>query len=132
MFLWEYFTSKFAGIVNEIELPFTTDPVEAQRLALIVLKQSRQMMTLDLLLKPEHLDLGVGDVISLTTTKLGFTAKKFFILQYTLNADLSVSVIAQEDVDSNPLQLKVGSLQISVLSNVFEHPIELRTSMQMN
>ena len=87
-------------IVNEIELPFTSDPVEAQRLALIVLKQSRQMMTLDLLLKPEHLDLGVGDVISLTNTKLGFTAKKFFILQYTLNADLSVSVIAQEYADA--------------------------------
>ena len=87
-------------IVNEIELPFTTDPVEAQRLALIVLKQSRQMMTLDLLLKPEHLDLGVGDVISITNAKLGFTAKKFYILIYTLNADLSVNVIAQEYADA--------------------------------
>ena len=94
-----YQTSDGETIVNEIELPFTTDPVEAQRLALIVLKQSRQMMTLDLLLKPEHLDLGVGDVISLSNIKLGFTAKKFFILQYTLNADLSVSVIAQEYAD---------------------------------
>ncbi len=93
-------TSDGETIVNEIELPFTSDPVEAQRLALIVLKQSRQMMTLDLLLKPEHLDLGVGDVISLTNTKLGFTAKKFFILTYTLNADLSVSVIAQEYADA--------------------------------
>ena len=93
-------TSDGETIVNEIELPFTTDPVEAQRLALIVLKQSRQMMTLDLLLKPEHLDLGVGDVFSLTNTKLGFTAKKFFILAYTLNADLSVSVVAQEYADS--------------------------------
>ncbi len=95
-----YQTSDGETIVNEIELPFTSDPVEAQRLALIVLKQSRQMMTLDLMLKPEHLDLGVGDVISLTNSKLGFTAKKFFILQYTLNADLSVSVIAQEYADA--------------------------------
>ena len=95
-----YQSSDGETIVNEIELPFTTDPVEAQRLALIVLKQSRQMMTLDLLLKPEHLDFGVGDVFGFTSTKLGFSNKKFFILQYTLNADLSVSVIAQEYADS--------------------------------
>ena len=93
-------TSDGETIVNEIELPFTTDPVEAQRLALIVLKQSRQMMTLELLLKPEHLDFGVGDVFGFTSTKLGFTNKKFFILAYTLNADLSVSIVAQEYADS--------------------------------
>ena len=63
-------TSDGETIVNEIELPFTTDPVEAQRLALIVLKQSRQMMTLELLLKPEHLDFGVGDVFGFTSTKI--------------------------------------------------------------
>ena len=95
-----YQSSDGETIVNEIELPFTTDPVEAQRLAMIVLKQSRQMMTLELLLKPEHLDLGVGDVFGFSSTKLGFSNKKFFILQYTLNADLSVSVIAQEYADS--------------------------------
>ncbi len=93
-------TSDGETIVNEIELPFTTDPVEAQRLALIVLKQSRQMMTLELLLKPEHLDFGVGDVFGLTTSKLGFTNKKFYILTYTLNADLTVSIVAQEYADS--------------------------------
>ena len=93
-------TSDGETIVNEIELPFTTDPVEAQRLALIVLKQSRQMMILDLMLKPEHLDFGVGDVFGLTSSKLGFTNKKFYILTYTLNADLSVSIVAQEYADS--------------------------------
>ena len=106
-------TSDGETIVNEIELPFTSDPVEAQRLALIVLKQSRQMMTLDLMLKPEHLDLGVGDVISLTNTKLGFTAKKFFILQYTLNADLSVSIIAQEYADA-VYDFSAGSEQVTL------------------
>ena len=58
------------------------------------------MMTLELLLKPEHLDFGVGDVFGFTSTKLGFTNKNFFILAYTLNADLSVSIVAQEYADS--------------------------------
>ena len=95
-----YQTNDGETIVNEIELPFTTNAVEAQRLALIVLKQSRQMMTLDLLLKPEHLDFGVGDVFALTSSKLGFTAKKFYILTYILNTDLTVGIIAQEYADA--------------------------------
>ena len=36
----------------------------------------------------------------LQVQKLGFTNKKFFILAYTLNADLSVSIVAQEYADS--------------------------------
>ena len=108
-----YQTSDGETIINEIELPFTTNAVEAQRLALIVLKQSRQMMTLDIMLKPEHLDLGVGDVIAITNTKLGFTAKKFYILAYTLNADLSVSIVAQEYADA-VFDFSAGSEQVTL------------------
>ena len=108
-----YQTSDGETIINEIELPFTTNAVEAQRLALIVLKQSRQMMTLDIMLKPEHLDLGVGDVIAITNTKLGFTAKKFYILAYTLNADLSVSIVAQEYADA-VFDFTAGSEQVTL------------------
>ena len=108
-----YQTSDGETIINEIELPFTTNAVEAQRLALIVLKQSRQMMTLEIMLKPEHLDLGVGDVIAITNTKLGFTAKKFYILAYTLNADLSVSIVAQEYADA-VFDFSAGSEQVTL------------------
>ena len=108
-----YQTSDGETIVNEIELPFTTNAVEAQRLALIVLKQSRQMMTLELLLKPEHLDFGVGDVFALTSTKLGFTAKKFYILSYTLNADLSVSIVGQEYADT-VFDFSAGTEQVTL------------------
>jgi len=108
-----YQTSDGETIVNEIELPFTTNSVEAQRLALIVLKQSRQMMTLDIMLKPEHLDLGVGDVFGLTSTKLGFSAKKFYILAYTLNADLSVSIVAQEYADT-VFDFNAGTEQVTL------------------
>ena len=108
-----YQTSDGETIVNEIELPFTTNSVEAQRLALIVLKQSRQMMTLEIMLKPEHLDLGVGDVFSFTNTKLGFTAKKFYILAYTLNADLSVSIVAQEYADT-VFDFNAGTEQVTL------------------
>lgn len=95
-----YQTNDGETIIKELELPFTTDSVMAQRLALIVLKQSRQMVTMELTVKPEHLDLGVGDVLGFTSSKLGFTDKKFYILNYVLNEDLSVSLVVQEYADS--------------------------------
>jgi predicted phage tail protein len=46
--------------------------------------------------KPTLINLSVGDVVTLTISKLGFSSKEFLITSYTLNENLTVSLTLQE------------------------------------
>ena len=83
-------------ISREIQLNYTTNIAMAERIALILLNQSRQMISVNMICKPTLINLSVGDVVTLTISKLGFSSKEFLITSYTLNENLTVSLTLQE------------------------------------
>ena len=91
-----YQTNDGETISREIQLNYTTNIAMAERIALILLKQSRQMISVNMTCKPTLLNLSVGDVVSLTISKLGFSSKQFLITGYTLNENLTVNLTLQE------------------------------------
>jgi len=91
-----YQTNDGETISREIQLNYTTNIAMAERIALLLLKQSRQMMTVNMIAKPTLLNLSVGDVVSLTMEKLGFSSKTFIVTTHTLNENLTVNLTLQE------------------------------------
>jgi hypothetical protein len=91
-----YQTADGEIVSREIQLPFTTNVAMAERIALILLKQSRQMISLNFIAKPTLLNLSVGDVVTLTLNKLGFSSKQFLVTSYTLNENLTSDISLQE------------------------------------
>ncbi len=91
-----YQTNDGETISREIQLNYTTNIAMAERIALILLKQSRQMISVNMICKPTLINLSVGDVVSLTIDKLGFSSKQFLITGYTLNENLTVNLTLQE------------------------------------
>jgi hypothetical protein len=68
----------------------------AERIALILLKQSRNMITLNFTGKATLLNLSVGDVVQISLSKLGFTNKTFQVTSFTINENLTCQLTLQE------------------------------------
>jgi hypothetical protein len=74
-------------ILKNIQLPFTTSPSRAQRLAKIELLKARQQISLVLPLKLIGLKANVGDVVEVRNTRLGWTPKNFEVVSSTVIFD---------------------------------------------
>lgn len=71
-------------ILKNIQLPFTTSPSRAQRLAKIELLKARQQISLVLPLKLIGLKANVGDVVEVKNTRLGWSGKTFEVTSSTV------------------------------------------------
>lgn len=90
-------------IFRDIELPYTTDQVRAQRLAKIVLEAMRQGMALQWPSKARALKIGVRDVVSVSLTVAGvaiYSAKKFMVEGWSLAEDGGIDLVLREYADA--------------------------------
>lgn len=71
-------------VYKTIELPFTVSSTMAQRIAKIELERARQQITLMLPLKLVGLKAKVGDVITVTNTRMGWSSKPFEVIGMTM------------------------------------------------
>lgn len=76
----------------DLNLPFTTNPKRAQRLAKLVLLQGRQQISANLQLNMSGLKVKVGDFIKITNTSLGWDEKEFRITNYGINLGETITV----------------------------------------
>lgn len=81
---------------SKIELPFTTDPYEAQLLGQRHLKQSRFGIICSFRATIAGLTCEVGDVVSITHSTPGWTAKEFRVVRIGLLSSDEVEVTAVE------------------------------------
>lgn len=72
---------------RDIELPFTTSMATAQRLAKIQLEKARQQITVSLPCKLTAYRVKAGDTVSLTNTRMGWSAKAFDVIESRLTID---------------------------------------------
>jgi hypothetical protein len=69
-------------VVQDIPLPFTNTSTMAQRIAKIALFKNREQLTISGTFGLRALQLQIGDVVSVTNTRLGFSAKTFEVADW--------------------------------------------------
>ena len=97
------FIANDAGIENAIDLalPFTTSSSMAQRLAKMTLFRARESMTLTADFGLDAFNVQVGDIIAITASRYGWSAKEFEVVGWKFSNDrstgeLSVSLTLRE------------------------------------
>lgn len=70
-------------VVQDIPLPFTSTSSMAQRIAKIALYKQREQLTLSGTFGLRALQLQIGDVVSITNTRLGFSSKTFEVADWS-------------------------------------------------
>jgi len=81
----------------QLDLNFTTNYLEAQRLAKINLLKSRQGIVVSISCKPTCLNITAGDVVALTIAQLGWSGKYFRVMEWKLNEDIGVDLVLKEE-----------------------------------
>lgn len=86
--------------VLDFPLPFTDSPGEAQRLANIALERNRSQITLTGAFGLKAFELQIGDFVSLTNSRLGFSSKLFEVVNWsfglTEGGDLQTNLTLRE------------------------------------
>jgi hypothetical protein len=88
-------------IFKDIELPFTVDPEAAQRIAKIILEKGRQGIRVTIPAKHTALQFAVYDVVTLTSTEDGWSAKPFRIMNWSLNPGGGITLQLQEESEAS-------------------------------
>lgn len=83
-------------IFSDIELPFTTEPVRAQRIGKIALERARQGITVEFPGKLSCLRVRPWVPIRLSIDRLGWEEKLFVVKDWKLSEDFGVDLTLQE------------------------------------
>jgi hypothetical protein len=78
-----------------------TNPYQAEEMAEIILRRSRESLTLAINVAFNSYDLAIGDIVNITHSSLGFSAKPFRVLSLTFNEDYSVGLNLVEHQNSH-------------------------------
>lgn len=81
------------AIYLDVNLPYTTDPIRAERIAKLSLLRTRQQISATIVCNLSALRLKAGDTVMITNARMGWTSKVFEILNLTLTSD-SVGALA--------------------------------------
>lgn len=87
-------------IPRDIELPFTTSSVRAQRIAKIHLEKSRQGIVVELPCNLKAFRIAVLDTVQLTLERFGWTQKVFQVIGWKFSPEGGVDLILQEEASS--------------------------------
>ena len=116
-------------VVQDIPLPFTATSSRAQRIAKIALFRNREQITLSGAFGLRALQLCIGDVVSITNTRLGFSAKTFEVVDWrfgfgsdqTLEVNLTLRETSSGVYDWNAEETQF-ELNATTLPTAFDVP----------
>jgi len=112
------------GILLEGRFDFKsiTSPYQAEEMAEIILRRSRESLTLSINVSFDAYDLAVGDIVGITHSSLGFSSKNFRVLEVTFNEDFTIGLGLVEHQDSHytwATKTQVSSTPTTNLPNPF-------------
>lgn len=84
-------------IERDIELPFTTDSVMAQRLAKIILERSRQGVVVEYPAKLTAFQLTAYSTVKLSLAKFGWAEKVFRVMSWKMSDDGGIDLVLNEE-----------------------------------
>ena len=112
------------GVLLEgrFDFPTLTSPYQAEEMAEIILRRSREALVLQITADFTAYDLAIGDIVAITYSSLGFSAKNFRVLSITFNEDYTVSLNLVEHQNSHytwASKTQVSSTPTTTLPNPF-------------
>lgn len=84
-------------IYKDLELPFTTDPERAQRIAKIILEKGRQGIVVEMAMMHHGMQLAVFDTVTVTNEQMGWDEKVFRVIKWSATGHGVVNVVLQEE-----------------------------------
>ena len=112
------------GILLEGRFDFKTitSPYQAEELAEVILRRSRESLALTVNVSFDAYDLAVGDIVAITHSSLGFSAKNFRVIEMSFNEDYTIGLGLVEHQDSHytwATKTQVASTPSTNLPNPF-------------
>jgi hypothetical protein len=103
-----------------VELPFTSNSVEAERAGSIIMNQSRSSLGVKFRVSIEHIDLQCGDIIGITDETTGFQGELFRVMSIMeINENLTtLEVTAVEYEAANYTDLTLAEREDAVDTNL--------------
>jgi len=91
------------GFLLEGRFSFTTitNQYQAEEMAEVILRRSREALSLGITVSLDAYDLVIGDIVNITHSSLGFSAKPFRVLGMTFNEDFTIGLSLVEHQDSH-------------------------------
>ena len=91
------------GFLLEGRFNFTTitSQYQAEEMAEVILRRSREALSLGINVDFNGYDLAIGDIVNITHSSLGFSAKPFRVIGITFNQDLTVGLSLVEYQDNH-------------------------------
>jgi hypothetical protein len=82
------------GFLLEGRFDFTTitSQYQAEEMAEVILRRSREALSLGINVDFNGYDLAIGDIVNITHSSIGFSAKPFRVIGITFNQDLTVGL----------------------------------------
>nr|BAR38175.1 phage tail protein [uncultured Mediterranean phage uvMED] len=99
-----------------------TSPYQAEEMAEIVLRRSRESLGLSIVAGFNAYQLHIGDIVNITLSSLGFSTKAFRVIQMTFNEDYTITLQLVEHQDSHytfASKTQVASTPSTTLPNPF-------------
>jgi len=69
-----------------------TSAYQAEEMAEVILRRSREALTLGINVSFDAYDLAIGDIVNITHSSLGFSAKAFRVMGLTFNEDFTIGL----------------------------------------
>ena len=91
------------GFLLEGRFSFSTitSPYQAEEMAEVILRRSRQALALGINVSFDAYDLSIGQIVNITHSSLGFSAKPFRVMGITFNEDYTVALSLIEHQDAH-------------------------------
>ena len=91
------------GFLLEGRFNFTTitSQYQAEEMAEVILRRSREALSLGISVDFNGYDLAIGEIVNITHSSLGFSAKPFRVIGITFNEDLTVGLSLVEYQDNH-------------------------------
>ena len=86
---------------GKFEFPALTSTYQAEEMAEVILRRSRQSLALEINCDFNAYDLSIGEIVNVTHSSLGFSAKPFRVLGISFNEDYSIGLSLIEHQDSH-------------------------------
>ena len=86
---------------GRFDFPTITNTYQAEEMAEIILRRSREALALDITVSFNAYELAIGDIVNITHSSLGFSAKAFRVMNMTFNEDFTVKLMLVEHQDSH-------------------------------
>lgn len=88
-------------IEYDLELPMTNSATMAQRIAFRLIEQGNNQIVARIKTNARGMKCTVGDVVSLTVSKLSWTSKTFRVIEWQRNVDGTVDLSLREDASAS-------------------------------